>query len=432
MKKINILLFFALLPTFWLRAQEPAENIAQPQNCIGRRINSSGEVTREYNASFSYAPDGKLDRFQSSEWGVSSSYAYEDDFLTTVRTRHEGTWPFYSDVLSYTYEDGRIKLESHLWEYMNANEYVEYTYYEDGRLARKDYATYHPEDVYGCSVFEYLNGGKTRRETYSAQSFQGTSPVVGPKYRITCQYDDRYSLLSEQKDQYDASGEVTNSTRVTYTYNAYGRLETEVSQTLDGKGWVNNSIHKYLYDGSGKVAEQQDGTWSAATADWNITKKAIHEYSSDGMIYTVSFYKKSGDDWVRDIFNYQRLFFAPELKRQQEALNCFAYEDLLGSAQINQFEFELIHTKKPTYHSVTKTGQPQFNVYPNPGKGDITISAPVENCVVRFYDIQGRMMLAMPIDFNATISTGNWTPGVYVWEIWNGTYKEASGKWVKE
>ena len=61
-----------------------------------------------------------------------------------------------------------------------------------------------------------------------------------------------------------------------------------------------------------------------------------------------------------------------------------------------------------------------------------SIKAPVENSVIRFYDMQGRLLMAKPFDFSTTISTGDWSQGVYLWEIWNGTQKEASGKWVKE
>ena len=205
-----------------------------------------------------------------------------------------------------------------------------------------------------------------------------------------------------------------------------------MSLTLTGNEWVNSTIHKYIYDEEGVLTEQQDGAWSTTLNDWNITKKTVHEYSQKNMTYTVSFYKKSGDEWVWDIFTSQKIFFAPELKRQQDALVCFNYEDLFGSALINQFEFEVVYTKTPTYMSVEDNDAAECQVYPNPGNNEITIKAPVENAVIRFFDLQGRLLLAKPFDFSTTIGTDDWPKGIYLWEIWNGTQKEASGKWVKE
>ena len=71
-------------------------------------------------------------------------------------------------------------------------------------------------------------------------------------------------------------------------------------------------------------------------------------------------------------------------------------------------------------------------LYSNSSNNAVTVKAPTENAVIRFYDLQGRLLLAKPFDFNTTISTSQWTPGIYLWELWNGTRKEASGKWVKE
>ena len=432
MKKIFITLLIAILSTTWLGAQEPGEEFAQPTNFYGRKINASGTITKEYAASFSYASDGKLQNFEFPEWGISSAYHYEDDFLTLVLTQHDGMWPYYSDALRYTYEDGRVKTEAHQWDAMNADEFFQYEYYEDGRLYKKYYAYYHPEDYYAYSTFEYENEGKTRIESYSARRTQGAALTWRVGYRTVCQYDDHYVLLSEQTDKYDENGETTSSKRKIYGYNPNGQLETEVSQTLVEDNWENSTIHKLIYDEEGNLTEQQDGAWSSTLNDWNITKKTTHEYSQKNMTYTVSFYKKSGDEWVWDIFTTQRIFFAPELKKQQDALEYFDYEDLFGSALINQFEFEVIYTKTPTYMSAEENNAAVCQVYPNPGNNEITIKAPAENSVIRFYDLQGHLVLAKPFDFNTIINTSDWSHGIYLWEIWNGTQKEATGKWVKE
>lgn len=432
MKKIYVSLLIAILSTSWLMAQEPGDSFAQPAEFFGRKINASGEVTKEYEASFSYASDGKLNVFRFPEWIVTSSFRYENDCLTAVTTNHSGDWPHYSVVHSYTYEEGRVKTEADEWYGMGLSQYYEYEYYEDGRLYKKHYAAGNPDEEYAYSTFEYDNDYKTRIEAYTGQGFIGTSLIWFVMRRTTSQYDDSYRLLSEQTENYDEYGTQTSSKKKDYTYTPDGKVETEVSQTLTDNEWVNSSIHRYIYDEAGNLTEQQDGAWSTTLNDWNITKKTVHEYSQRDMTYTVSFYKKSGDNWVWDTFNAQKIFFAPELYWQQRSLDCFAYEELFGSAQINQFEFDMVFTKTPTYVSAEEKDAEACHVYPNPGSNEITIKAPMENSVIRFYDLQGRLLLAKPFDFSTTIGTGGWSQGVYLWEIWNGTQKEATGKWVKE
>ena len=435
MKKIYVPLLIILVSSFWLNAQEPGSTLAQPQNIIGRRINASGETTKQYEASFSYDIDGRLNEYVFPEWGISSTYGYDDVFLTEILTVHEGTWPIYDEAKRYTYEDGRVKLESHTWSDMNSNEYISYSYYDDGRLKRKDYASYHPEDVNAFSLFKYENDGKTRIESYSKGAFQGFDFISSVRHRTVSQYDDNYRLLSVRTDYYDENGSLTNSKRVVYHYTIGGNLESMVTQTLAmswlGLSWENNTIHKNIYNEQDVVTEQQDGTWSKEMNDWNITKKTVHEYSSDNKTYTVSFYKKSGNAWVRDVFDFQELFFEPELRRQQEAMGYWAYEDLLGSTQVNQLVFEMVNTKTPVYN-IMENDDALYGVYPNPGEFSVVITAPVENAVIRIYDLQGRLVIAKPFNFNTTINVGNWTQGIYLWEVWNGTKKEAGGKWIKK
>ena len=426
MKKNCVLLLLAIISTNWLVAQEPAEDLAQPRNIIGRQINTSGEVTKEYEASFSYLPDGKLDDFQFPEWGVSNSFIYEDDYLTSMVLRQQGTWPYYSVVTSYTYEEGRVKTEERSEGPSTAAEYFEYEYYDDGRLQRKTFAH---NQVYGYSIYEYGEGEKTSVESHFWTPSEYEAHL---EYRVTSRYDDMYALLVRQKDTYDTSGEITQSKRTVYTYTEEGLLEAEVSQTLSEGEWVNGAIHSYVYDDEGRVIEQQEGAWSAGLGDWSVTKRTVHEYSPEGMTCTVSFYKKSGDGWVWDVFSGQRMFFDPELKRQQETMNCFGYIEWNGSAQVNQFEFEMVYTRTPTYMSVDRKEDVVFGIFPNPGRDEVTIKAPCEGAVVRFYDMRGRTVFAKPFDFDVSVGTGSWAPGIYLWEIWSGTEKGASGKWIKE
>ena len=110
----------------------------------------------------------------------------------------------------------------------------------------------------------------------------------------------------------------------------------------------------------------------------------------------------------------------------------YQYEEYNGLGNINQFEISLIYTEEPEYLGTGESNQTQCSVYPNPGKDNLMIEAPTEDAVIRFYNLQGLLMLARPFDFSVKINTESWPSGIYLWEIWHENQKEANGKWVKE
>ncbi len=87
---------------------------------------------------------------------------------------------------------------------------------------------------------------------------------------------------------------------------------------------------------------------------------------------------------------------------------------------------------EPTYVSTEENQELACGVYPNPGSRNIQIESPSENAVVRFYDLQGRLMTAKLFSFGTAINAESWPTGIYLWEIWHDNQKAASGKWVKE
>ena len=429
MKK-TLLTLAVLAITFCAQAQN---TLAQPEQFVGRRLNASNEVTRQYEAGFSYSSDGKLSDLSFPDFSLSAHYTYEDDYLTLESVDHSSGYPQFFEDLIYNYEEGRIKSIFHRWDAMNSNECWIYTYDDNGRLIRKDYGV-NSSNITNYFEYEYAYGpdGLTRIERSFIKALQGWQFVWAVNKSNTCQYSTDYTLLSVRTDtyNYEGGGEITGSRMLTYTYTPTGKVEEEVSQTLVDDEWVNTSVKRYVYDDQDRVVEQQDGAWS--DGEWNITRKVEYGFSDDGSILTVSFRKKSGEEWVWDVFNNQTIFFESKFKEQQRALGYFVYEDMNGSASINQFEFNMVNTVAPVYLAAKETGKPNCSIYPNPGKETATVTAPVENSVVRFYDLQGRLLLAKPFDFSTTVNTNDWAPGIYLWEIWNGTQKEATGKWVKE
>ncbi len=173
------------------------------------------------------------------------------------------------------------------------------------------------------------------------------------------------------------------------------------------------------------------GSWSETSQAWEEERKAVYEYDDAGMKEVVSFYNKSVEEWIRDKFTNHPLFINPAEKWQQNSMRFYYYETYFHEGNVNQFEIRYIYTEAPVYLSEPENKEHVTGVFPNPGTDHVKVSAGVDNAVVRFYDLQGRLRDARPFDFSTTINAGGWPAGVYLWEIWRDDQKLGSGKWVK-
>ena len=411
-------------------AQFDKGTVLQPTTVVARHFDETGQLDKEMLSTFTYNEDGKLTRYEFLDHGLWSSYSYNDNMLMREYTSHEGGYPEYDESFNYTYENNKVKTKSHLWSQMNAPEYWLYSYDAGGRLERLDYREGYIDEYHQHWLYEYENDGKTKVESYYT-SYQGFVLVM----RTVYEYDESYTLLSKHMERFDAAGEITKTTMTRYAYTPDGKEESQITQTLTDGEWINTDIIRYVYDENGSITERQVGDWSEETGDWDITSKTVYELNEEESTLTVSFYKKNEEVWGWDdygVFYIQPVFYESYLEEQQHALRFFGYDDLFGSEHINQFVFTLAETNEPTYESVEESGKLLCSVFPNPGSSRMTVQAPIENAVVRIYDLQGKMVVARPFDFSTEIGTEGWPSGMYLWEIWDGNQKEASGKWIKE
>lgn len=410
-------------------AQVQESTLLQPTHVIGRRIDANGVITKEFLSDFSYSDDGKVTRYEFPEYALTTNYAYSDDFMTQEVTLHYGGQHPFSEVTNYSYENGQIKTIDHLMSSMGLSQHVLFSYYDDGRLARKDQKEEGDDDYHKHWLYDYENDGQTVVETYWTS---WVSQGMLMRKKTLHQYDDAYNLLSSQTEDFNVEGDLTSTTITSYTYTSNGLLESVIGQNLSEGEWVNSSITQYNYDESKRVTERLDGSWNAETNEWTYTKKISFEYSEDGLTYLVSFYKKTGEEWDWDIFDNQTILFGSYLESQQRQLGYLVYESVHEPGQINQFEITFEETERPTYLDTKEHNLLTYSVYPNPGHDKLSMVAPVENAVIRFYDLQGRMILARPFDFATEINAEGWPAGIYLWEIWHNAQKEACGKWIKE
>lgn len=429
MKKTIQLLFSLFLAISACYAQESDDMVAQPTHVIGRSFNAAGEITRELESDFTYLEDGKLLQYEFPEYAIFANYSYDGDYLTQERIIHGGGEHPYYETNLFAYENGNIQTVSHLMDNMGVSQYWVYGYYDDGRLERIDYRA-DDEDVFHTHwLYDYEDGGKTVVESYyTSWEIQG----LLLRKKTTSRYDDSYVITSALVEDYTEAGELTSATLTHYHYTDSGLNEETVVQTLENETWVNTSITRYVRDEGDQLVEQLRGSWDGEVGDWNFTRRITFDTSEDGKTYTVSFYKKSGDAWVWDVFNRQTVLFGSFLKAQQRMINYMVYEEMNGQGNVNQIEFTLESTKEPVYLDVEDGDKTFVRAYPNPGNDQLCIDAPVEKALIRIYDTQGKLVHEQPFNYSATIHADSWAKGIYVWEIWDGFCKAACGKWIKK
>jgi len=406
------------------------EEIAQPSQVVGRRINSDGQVTKEFISNFHYLDDGKLSDYSFPEYAVNTYYTYEDDFLMQEQTWHQGGHPIFTVTTDYTYENGNVKSITHLVSQMGLNVYLRFEYYEDGRLKQKERMEEGDDDYHEHWIYEYEDGDNMVIESYWTS---WVSQGMRLRKKTTNQYDDSFNLTLVYTENYNESGALTLSLQDFYTYSLTGKLEKVVRQTLSEGEWQNTSITQYAYDGEDHLAEQLDGIWNPESGAWDFNTKITFETSEDELTYTVSFYKKNGDEWVWDVFNNQTILFGSDLKLQQQALAFMVYESMNGMGKVNQIEFTLIITKTPTYLDVEEQHQQNLKVYPNPTQTELHLqySPDVQPTQIELYDLQGRMVRTQNKGLES-INVEGLPAGTYTMRVVLENGKVYSDKVVKE
>ena len=435
MKRIISTLLICAFATGSSFASSLVDSIAQPSHITLTRHDASGEVLSSSYADFGYYGDGKLKTFIYGLDAPSKTYYYDGDFLTKLTIRNGTSHPVYHETFRYYYENDKVSSIYHDGdEYGITHSYrIGFTYDAYGRLEKKelfDYYNYYfneTDSLWSYWTYEYFDNGKTRKETMYEHPHSKEYEVISIE---TYRYDDDYRLISIQKDS-----ETSPLTLTTYTYTDNGELETETKQNWEDGRWVNASKLVNVFDFEGRIEEHRMGEWSGD--EWNLNKKALYVYDANGLCKNISIFRETENllawDYEDDtlFYVYQpfknsiSIFNNPLLSMQEKDLHecCGSY---------NEMEIEYVYTQTPTYNSVGEKDNEACKVYPNPGNGSVSVTAPFERSVIRFYDLQGRLVHAQLFDFQTNINTADWKSGLYLWEICQDTQKIASGKWIKQ
>ena len=437
MKHLSILMAICIAATNVCFAQYEDNVFAQPKHIVGMRINADGEITKTLESDFSYNEEGKVVGFSFPQFEVSSVYIYDYDYLIQEGVSHPGfggggSNPEILEFLVYSYEDGKVKHIKHEWSEMEAQEHWNYTYDEYGRLKQKDYKEGGSfDDYHQHYIYEYENEGMTKVESY------WTSWIPeGMKLRkkTVFQYDEGYYVNSVFTQLFDLEGDTTSTSLMSYAYTPSGKEESQVTQTLIEGEWMNASIQRYIYDDYDRVIEQQNGEWCAENDDWNINRKITFTYEprNEGIVCTVSFYKKNGEEWIWDVFNNQTILFGPQLKIQQRSLRHYVYEMANGSGNINQFDITYAYTPGPVYLDIEEKVGMICSLHPNPTTGQVTIMGQDLKAAVVFNTLGQQVAVASGEGETLHIDIANLPAGVYFVNVTDGEGRKCVKKVVKE
>ena len=322
------------------------DSIGYPDQVIGRKYNGANMVTAEYVSDFTYNDqNGILDHFYfpsdyrythfaffeypTKPSSISSSIGYE-----MLDDRNTMDPPITRELLTFFYEDDHQIRHSDRRKWTDYYDLVNYHYdyyYNNHKLNQKD-SSYTDEDgnisIFARNRYSYENGNKIQIDS----AYTGTTRLTSVTTNV---YDDAHRIQNVLTVSFNASGEITSRTRKLYTYTANNKTDTIVTQTLSDGEWVNSSIAHYVYDLKHRVVEYQTGSWSADDSDWNITKKILYDFNDETQKETISFKKKTGDDWVWDVFSGQSLFNDSRLYEWQRQLANYS------GFGVNQFEISM-------------------------------------------------------------------------------------------
>ena len=433
MKKILLIYILLICSVCYASTWNENDSVPQPILIVGRMMNQEGQCLSEKTTKLQYNKKGQLTNANSYPSFVS--FSYYDNYLCQEHISHYMNPGTFNVTDTYTYHDGQLVLLNHVSPF-TISQQTRYTYDELGNLIKTDIKEGFDLDEYYHYQYEYDNHGRTKIESY----YTGyENPVVLSAQGLTLQkrttyrYDNRLFLTEQETETFDKGGNVIKHERTRIAYSNNNIKTSETTQTLVGKQWVNTGIIQVVFDKDGLAKERMTGIWSETKGAWEYNHKVVYEYDSAGCCRRVSFFQWEEEQWVWSCFDgnpvwFNNLYDLPFEVLRQLYLAWGSDDDFPA----NQFEITYSNTVIPVYH-ITDTYTPLLcEVFPNPGSDIVTVSASLENGIIRFYDTQGRMVYEAPFDFRANINTGDWTAGIYVWEIWRDSLRKAYGKWVKK
>lgn len=247
-------------------------------------------------------------------------------------------------------------------------------------------------------------------------------------------------LNSQSEKVYDANGLLISSGgdsyRRLYTYNDEALLETETSQYFTGGNWANLEQITYIYYPSSTLLETQT-YWSWAAGTWNISYREVFQYDANGNNTQELTESLVQNQWTPDfrltleydaqnnlVYWIRSDWDGVAWKDDTRQFNTFDQNNNFTSGRLellNGTSWEMATFGRLHYGALSSMERPvqlQFDVFPNPASGVVTLHTD-QLLKVALFDAQGRLVESRTPDIylDHSIPVAHLAPGIYYLQV---------------
>jgi hypothetical protein len=248
--------------------------------------------------------------------------------------------------------------------------------------------------------------------------------------------------------------ELTESTKVNYTYNPSGELETtKMYWVIEGEEILYSQL-EFSYNDAGKVTTLEISGLSMITFTFGKSNRTVYEYNTEGdidyEIYSAwsnttetyieqykDVYLYSDENFSEVVFpTYVDLFFGmgyePEISFNKLVTGVETYQKING-------DWELDEKSAFYYSGGISTGIDVFEkiavlIYPNPATESVTFKWKNEynSLTLEMYQLSGTRVLSQKAFSDRSVPVSQLENGVYIYKLMDGNQTIYSGKLIKK
>ena len=245
-------------------------------------------------------------------------------------------------------------------------------------------------NVYYCDYTYNAQGLLATRKNYNL--WQGSYQLGGTYY---FSYNNQGQLIEKRLDF--AGGDFD---KTVYTYQNNLLVNTLYSYANGFGGWDPYERWTFEYDNNGLIQSSngevfEDGAWA-------LSGYETYEYYEDGNVYKYSSFNAAGRELKRRELEYESRNVADTYipsTPEEEAPDVYANTKLYDLEHYYAVDVDLVlqyvcdyYYEYDNFSGITNVPAVKLSVYPNPATRMVTIEGQDGDCIVRLFDLNGRMV----------------------------------------
>ncbi|SDR78875.1 Por secretion system C-terminal sorting domain-containing protein [Polaribacter sp. KT25b] len=367
---------------------------------------------------------------------------------------------------------GQEKLTSSLSEYFNGEKWVSsnkatFTYDNDNNFTEEvefywDSSTSKWIKSY-ASKYVYNDDNRVISETY--ENYDATGNIDGEQYKTINTYNssgdlsqilNQKSVNSNWVDEgkfelsytdnrlssalgYEWNGATwifgDDSSRITLTYNANGKVYISKSDSWDGTNWIDSDRTVYTYDANNRIIVEDGQTWDGT--NWETDYKSEYTYDANGNAITEKDYYLDDDVLVEGDLETITFDTSKLISSYLHPFKDRTGIDYIFSANgiVNKILARSSTNYRTTYNygdataNVNNFSLANFTIYPNPATSVLNIddsNFTIKN--VEVYNVLGKKIVTSSIN---QLNIENLVNGVYLVKVQDDKGNIATKRFVK-